>query len=86
MAHETQKAVLQAICLQDRFFVLFLKISGRNCLHREGVPFDADVRKNTEGTLCGCRGGLTMQPRKRGSFPASFPYGTPAKAGVFLRL
>ena len=32
MTHETQKAVLQAICLQDRFFVLFLKISGRNCL------------------------------------------------------
>ena len=32
LTHETQKAVLQAICLQDRFFVLFLKISGRNCL------------------------------------------------------
>ena len=32
LTHETQKAVLQAICLQDRFFVLFFKIWGRNCV------------------------------------------------------
>ena len=52
-------------------------------MHREGVPFDADARKNAEGTLCGCQGDLTMQPRKRGSFPASFSYGTPAKPASF---
>ena len=66
LTHETQKAVLQANCLQDRFFVLFLKISGRNCLHREGVPFDADARRNAEGAA----GATTMRPLRFADRPA----------------
>ena len=42
------------------------------------------ARRENPGTLCGCRGGLTMQPRKRGSCPASFSYGTPAKPFLFF--
>ena len=66
LIHETQKAVLQANCLQDRFFALSLKISGINCLHREGVPFDADARKNAEGAA----GAAIMRPLRFADRPA----------------
>ena len=44
----------------------------QNWQHRERADFDAAARKNAEGTLGGCRGGLTPQPRKSGRFPAPF--------------
>ena len=60
------------------------KFWGRTAKHRKGADFDADARKNTEGTLGGCRGGLTPQPRKSGPFTASFSYATAPLAGAFL--
>ncbi|HIV86624.1 MAG TPA: hypothetical protein H9896_00755, partial [Candidatus Pygmaiobacter gallistercoris] len=50
------------------------KFWGRTARHRKKVDFDAGARKSTEGTLCGCRGGLTPQPRKSGLFTALFSY------------
>ena len=61
------------------------KILGQNCIHRKKADFDAGARKGTEGTLCGCRGGLTPQPRKSGLFTALFSYaGTPNAPVLFI--
>ena len=87
--------------LEGPLFVLSpSKILGQNATSgtdventRKKADFDAGARKGTQsnaagvgyGTLCGCRGGLTPQPRKSGLFTALFSYaGTPFLLCRFL--